>query len=182
MQYQRLTDDSSLIITESGESHLLTSSLDTNNNFSRIRKYLLILLVIQLIVCVVLLIIDIRLVITGKDDNYRQAMRALGPIVFSFIYYGCGLTFIYRYNHVGIYTFTWLGFLQYISLCGEIFLNIFNIKHPLHSTQSRIGFQISMTMTILSILQAVFMVITLKLAFKILHLIKIFKRDVLEQL
>ena len=49
MQYQRLTDDTSLIVTETGESQLVSSSLNTNRNINRIRKSLLILLLIQLV-------------------------------------------------------------------------------------------------------------------------------------
>jgi hypothetical protein len=49
MQYQRLTDDTSIIIGETGESHLWSSSLDTDRNVCRIRKAVLILLLIQLV-------------------------------------------------------------------------------------------------------------------------------------
>jgi hypothetical protein len=49
MQYQRVTDDASLIVTETGESHLFSSSLGTNRNFCRVRKSLLILVLIQLV-------------------------------------------------------------------------------------------------------------------------------------
>jgi hypothetical protein len=49
MQYQRLTEDTSILVGENGESQLWSSSLVTNRNFSRIRKIILILLFIQLV-------------------------------------------------------------------------------------------------------------------------------------
>jgi hypothetical protein len=49
MQYQRLTEDASIIVGETGESHLLSSSLNNNRNICRIRKSILILLFIQLV-------------------------------------------------------------------------------------------------------------------------------------
>ena len=49
MQYQSLTDETSLIVGENGESQLFTSSIQTNQFVSRLRKYLLILLLIQLV-------------------------------------------------------------------------------------------------------------------------------------
>ncbi len=47
--------------------------------------------------------VNARLLIEDKDDNYRQGIRSLGPIFLSIIYYGCGLCVIYRYHHLGIY-------------------------------------------------------------------------------
>ncbi len=49
MQYQRLTDDASIIVGENGESHLWSSSLDNDRNIRHIRKRILILLLIQLV-------------------------------------------------------------------------------------------------------------------------------------
>ena len=49
MQYERLTDNTLIIVTETGESQLLSSSLNTNINVRRIRKSLLILLFIHLV-------------------------------------------------------------------------------------------------------------------------------------
>ncbi|CAF3564140.1 unnamed protein product [Rotaria sp. Silwood1] len=171
MQYQRLTDNASIIVRETGESHLLSSSLDTNPKVCRWRKIILILLFIQLILCTILLMIDSRLLIKDKDDNYRQGIRSLGLIFLSIVYYGCGLI-----------VFAWLGYLQYIFLCAELFLNIiFIVKHPSHDKRTKIAFVIGLISTIMSTLQAILMVITLKLTFKLFHLIKLFKRDVLEQ-
>ncbi|CAF3539264.1 unnamed protein product [Rotaria sp. Silwood1] len=182
MQYQRLTDNASIIVRETGESHLLSSSLYTNPKVCRWRKIILILLFIQLILCTILLMIDSRLLIKDKDDNYRQGIRSLGLIFLSIVYYGCGLTVVYRYHHLGIYVFAWLGYLQYIFLCAELFLNIiFIVKHPSHDKRTKIAFVIGLISTIMSTLQAILMVITLKLTFKLFHLIKLFKRDVLEQ-
>jgi hypothetical protein len=49
MQYARLTDDASIIIGETGESQLWSSSLDRNRKICQIRKTILILLIIQLV-------------------------------------------------------------------------------------------------------------------------------------
>ncbi len=49
MQYQRLTDDTSIIVSETGESQLLSSTLGTNRNVCRTRKLILILLFISLV-------------------------------------------------------------------------------------------------------------------------------------
>jgi hypothetical protein len=49
MQYQRLTDDASIIVGETGESHLWSSSLENDRNIRRLRKTILILLLIQLV-------------------------------------------------------------------------------------------------------------------------------------
>ena len=49
MQYQRLTDETSTIVGETGESYFWSSSLNTDRNVRRIRKKILILLCIQLV-------------------------------------------------------------------------------------------------------------------------------------
>jgi hypothetical protein len=49
MQYQRLTDDTSIIVSENGGSQLMSSSLNTNRGIIRIRKIILILVSIQLV-------------------------------------------------------------------------------------------------------------------------------------
>jgi hypothetical protein len=49
MKYERLTDNTSIIVGENGESQLLSSSLDTNRHVCRIRKIILYLLWIQLV-------------------------------------------------------------------------------------------------------------------------------------
>jgi len=49
MKYQTLTDDTSILVGENGESQLWSSSLGTNRNVCRIRKLILILLFIQLV-------------------------------------------------------------------------------------------------------------------------------------
>ncbi len=49
MQYQRLTDNTSIIIRENGESQLLSSTIGANQCFSRQRRMILILLSIQLV-------------------------------------------------------------------------------------------------------------------------------------
>ncbi|CAF2532516.1 unnamed protein product [Rotaria sp. Silwood2] len=116
--------------------------------------------------------VDTRLLIKDNDDNYRQAIRSLGLIFLSVVYNGCGLI-----------VFAWLGYIEYIFLCVEIFLNIvFIVKHPSHDTRTKTAFSIGLIITIISTFQAILMVITLKLTFKLFHLIKIFKRDVLEQI
>lgn len=49
MRYERLSDDTSLIVGENGESQLVSSSLDTNRQVCSIRKILVYLLLIQLV-------------------------------------------------------------------------------------------------------------------------------------
>ena len=49
MRYERLSDDTSLIVGENGESQLVSSSFDTNRQVCSIRKILLYLLLIQLV-------------------------------------------------------------------------------------------------------------------------------------
>jgi hypothetical protein len=49
MRYQRLTDNTSIVVGETGESQLLSSSLDTNRDVCRIREVILILLFIALV-------------------------------------------------------------------------------------------------------------------------------------
>ncbi|CAF0768140.1 unnamed protein product [Rotaria sordida] len=172
-----------MIIRENGESHLLSLSLDTNLKIYRLRNIICILLFIQLILCIILFMIDIRLLIKDKDDNYQHGIHSLGPIFLSIVYYGYGLIVVYQYHHLGIYIFAWLGFLQYIFLCVEIFSTILvMIKHPSPDKQMEIAFLINLSITMISIFQAILMCITLKLTFKLFHLIQIFKRDVLEQM
>lgn len=55
MQYERLTDTTSLIVTENGESQLVSSSLGTNRKICHTRKSILILLIVQLVSSIMLL-------------------------------------------------------------------------------------------------------------------------------
>ena len=49
MQYQRLTDEMSMIVGENGESRRWSSSMDNDRNILRVRKTVLILLLIQFV-------------------------------------------------------------------------------------------------------------------------------------
>jgi hypothetical protein len=49
MQYRRLTDDTSIIVRENGESYLWPSSMDNDRNILRVRKIILSLLWIQFV-------------------------------------------------------------------------------------------------------------------------------------
>ncbi|UJR36838.1 hypothetical protein I4U23_029551 [Adineta vaga] len=183
MRYQRLTEDSSMIITETGESQIVSSSLHTNRNICHVRKYLLTLLVYQWISTVILFIIAIHLLIEGRDSNYRQGLRLLVPAILSFIYYTCGLIVIYLIHHIGVYVFVWFGFLQYISLCFEAFLNtIVMIKYQSTDQEEKISFYSTLTIIVISFSQTIFMVVTMKFTFKLLRLIKNFQRDILAQM
>ena len=47
MRYQRLSEDSSVIVTETGESQVVSSALHSDRNVRQTQKLLLIFLVIQ---------------------------------------------------------------------------------------------------------------------------------------
>ncbi|CAF3444074.1 unnamed protein product [Rotaria socialis] len=182
MHYQRLTDDASIVVDENGESQLLSSSLDSDKKICYTRKIILSLLTIQIVLCLLLLVADVRLLIKNRDDNLRQGLLSLGPILFSFVYYGCGLIVVYRIHYLGIAIFGWAGYLQYVVLCGEMFLNVLIIaKHRSNSKHTNISYSTGVIITVISLCQAILMVITCKLTFKIFNLIKTFKRDALGQ-
>ncbi|CAF3833733.1 unnamed protein product [Rotaria magnacalcarata] len=102
MHYQRLTDDASIVVDENGESQLLSSSLDSDKKICHTRKIILSLLTIQIVLCLLVPMVEVRLLTKNKDDTPRQDLPSLGPILFSFVYYGCGLIVVYRIHYLGI--------------------------------------------------------------------------------
>ncbi|CAF1595126.1 unnamed protein product [Adineta ricciae] len=183
MRYQRLSEDSSVIVTETGESQVVSSSLHSDRNVRQTRTLLLIFLVIQWISSIILFIIDSYLLAKDVDVNHRLGLRFLIPIALSFIYYTAGLVAVYLIHHLGIYVFTWLGFLQYVSLCFEVLLDlIVVVRHPSHDRENKVNVTITLIIAMISLFQTILMVITMKLTFHLLRLMKNFQRDVLERI
>ncbi|CAF1191779.1 unnamed protein product [Rotaria sordida] len=112
----------------------------------RIRKYLLILVIIQWILCFINLVMFIYSVITENEDNISNRIKSSIPLFILTFYYTFGLLVIYKYYRIGILIFASVGDLLFI--VTSLFIVIFGIF-------------------------AGIVILTLKLAFNLAQLIKI---------
>ncbi|CAF5011929.1 unnamed protein product, partial [Rotaria sp. Silwood1] len=79
----------------------------------RTRKYLLILITIQWILCLIYVAMFIYSVITENEDDISNRIESSMPLFLLTIYYTFGLLVIYKYHRIGILIFASVGVLLF---------------------------------------------------------------------
>ncbi|CAF2377605.1 unnamed protein product [Rotaria sp. Silwood2] len=90
---------------------------DENQNIVRIKKYLLILLLIQSFVCVVTFGVGFSSVLVKNSANISNGIRLLIPGISLTIYYIFGLAATYKQHRIGLLIFASIGVFLLIAAC-----------------------------------------------------------------
>ncbi|CAF1301773.1 unnamed protein product [Rotaria sordida] len=140
----------------------------------RIRKYLLILVIIQWILCFINLVMFIYSVITENEDNISNRIKSSIPLFILTFYYTFGLLVIYKYYRIGILIFASVGDLLFIGtslfIVGFFYLMIMiSLEYNSMSTV----FELFLFFAVIFGIFAGIVILTLKLAFNLAQLIKI---------
>ncbi|CAF3872120.1 unnamed protein product [Rotaria sordida] len=140
----------------------------------RIRKYLLILVIIQWILCFINLVMFIYSVITENEDNISNRIKSSIPLFILTFYYTFGLLVIYKYYRIGILIFASVGDLLFIVtslFIGGFFYLMIMISLEYNSMST--VFQLFFFFGVIFGIFAGIVILTLKLAFNLAQLIKI---------
>ncbi|CAF1177280.1 unnamed protein product [Rotaria sordida] len=140
----------------------------------RIRKYLLILVIIQWILCFINLVMFIYSVITENEDNISNRIKSSIPLFILTFYYTFGLLVIYKYYRIGILIFASVGDLLFIVtslFIGGFFYLMIMISLEYNSMST--VFELFLFFGVIFGIFAGIVILTLTLAFNLAQLIKI---------
>ncbi|CAF3037279.1 unnamed protein product [Rotaria socialis] len=147
---------------------------DDNENIVRVKKYLIILIAIQLFLCVVTLGFESYSIIgqVSMGTSYSYGAESLVTVIALTIFYIFGLIVTYKQNRIGLIILASIEIILLIGMClmfGYIILVITALLIAFGSTGQ--GYGVVIFFGIVIAVMAFVMIITVKLSFNLAKLI-----------
>ncbi|CAF1022333.1 unnamed protein product [Rotaria magnacalcarata] len=147
---------------------------DDNENIVHVKKYLIILIAIQLFVCVVILGFGSYSMIVhdSTGNSYSYGIELPVPVIALTIYYIFGLIVTYKQNHIGLIIFASIEVILLMGMCllfGYILLVITALTIDFDITGRACGLIIFFGIVVA--MKAFVMIITVKFSFNLAKLI-----------
>ncbi|CAF0819784.1 unnamed protein product [Rotaria sordida] len=146
---------------------------DHDQNIIRIKKYLLILLFIQLFVCIVTFGVGSSAILFGNSADISNGIRLLILGIVLTLYYIFGLVVTYKQHRIGLLIFASIGVILCIAICiffGYIILVIRALTVAFNATSQ--AYSIIVLFGIFFVVMASAMIMSVKFSFNLAKLIK----------